>query len=171
MLVSSVIVEDGVDGFARGDLALNCVEKANELLASMALHVAADHGSIEDVHWPQTRWSCRAACSHGSRSSAALFHRQPGLGAVERLDLAVSSTLRTTACAGGIDIEADHVSQLADEFGILGKLELANAMGLQPMGAPDALERTDADAQRSFEQRFITTRHREEFSSLSSPPR
>ena len=47
MLVSSVIVEDGVDGFARGDLALNCVEKANELLVSMALHVAADHGSIE----------------------------------------------------------------------------------------------------------------------------
>jgi hypothetical protein len=30
--VSSVIVEDGVDGLARGDLTPNCVEKANELL-------------------------------------------------------------------------------------------------------------------------------------------
>ena len=35
MLVSSVIVEDGVDGLARGDLALNCVEKANKILVSM----------------------------------------------------------------------------------------------------------------------------------------
>ena len=37
--VSSVIVEDGVDGLARGDLTPNCVEKATELLVWMALHV------------------------------------------------------------------------------------------------------------------------------------
>jgi hypothetical protein len=100
MLVSSVIVEDGVDGLARGDLALNCVEKANELLVSMALHVAADHGSIEDVDGrSKAVVPCRLVMGH--RSGAALFHRQPGLGAVERLDLALFVDAGTTARAGG----------------------------------------------------------------------
>jgi hypothetical protein len=70
----------------------------------------------------------------GHRSGAALFHRQPGLGAVERLDLALFVDAEDDCVRRRIDIEADHVAQLADEFGVLGKLELANAMGLQPMG-------------------------------------
>jgi hypothetical protein len=148
MLVSSVIVEDGVDGLARGDLALNGVEKANELLVSMTLHVAADHGSIEDVHGRKQGGRAVPLVVMGHRSGAALFHRQPWLGAVERLDLALFVDAEDDCVRRWIDIEADHVAQLADEFGVLGKLELANAMGLQPMGAPDALDRTDADAGR-----------------------
>jgi hypothetical protein len=79
---------------------------------------------------------------------ASFFHRQPGLGAVERLDLALFVDAEDDCVRRRIQIEADHVAQLADEFGGLGKLELANAMGLQPMGASDALDRTDADAGR-----------------------
>ena len=124
MLVSSVVVEDGVDGLARGDLALNCVEKANELLVSMALHVAADHGSIEDVHGRKQGGRAVPLVVVGHRSGAALFHRQPGLGAVERLDLALFVDAEDDCVRRRIDIEADHVAQLADEFGVLGKLEM-----------------------------------------------
>ena len=88
MLVSRVIVEDGVDGLARGDLALNCVEQANELLMSMGLHVAADHGSIEDVHGRKQGGRAAPLVVMGHRSGAA----------------------------------ANHIPQLADEFGVLGKL-------------------------------------------------
>ena len=35
---------------ASGNLALDGVEEADELLRAMALHVAADHGSVEYVH-------------------------------------------------------------------------------------------------------------------------
>ena len=37
----------------------------------------------------------------GHRSGAALLHRQPGLGAVEGLDLALFIDEQITACAGG----------------------------------------------------------------------
>jgi hypothetical protein len=50
MFVGGVIVEDRVDGFSGGDLALDRIKKANELLVAMARHVAPDHGSVEDVH-------------------------------------------------------------------------------------------------------------------------
>src|SRR6516165_7383557 len=47
--VGGVVVEDGVDGLSGGGLALDGVEEADELLVAMALHVAADHGSVKDV--------------------------------------------------------------------------------------------------------------------------
>ena len=47
--MGGVIIEDGVDGFAGGNLALDSVEEADELLMAMALHVLADDGAIEDV--------------------------------------------------------------------------------------------------------------------------
>ena len=132
MLVSSVIVEDGVDGLASGDLALNCVEKANELLVSMALHVAADHGSIEDVHRRKQSRRPVPLVVVGHGSGAAFFDRQAGLGAVEGLDLALFVDREDDGMRRRIDIEADHVAQLVDEFGILGELELPNAVGCSP---------------------------------------
>src|ERR1700679_2014906 len=50
------------------------------------------------------------------------------------------------ACAGRIEIEPDYVSQFFDEFGIVGKLELAHSMRLETVRAPDPLDRTDAEA-------------------------
>src|ERR1039458_10393922 len=68
VFVGGVIVEDRVDGLAGGNLAFDRVEKADELLMAMALHVAADHSSIEDVHGGE----------QASRSvSAATFENRP----------------------------------------------------------------------------------------------
>jgi hypothetical protein len=47
MLVGGVVVQDRVDRLAGGDFALDGVEEADELLMPMALHVAADDGSVE----------------------------------------------------------------------------------------------------------------------------
>ena len=49
MLVDGVIVDDGVDDFAGGDMRFDGIEKANELLMAMALHVAADDRSVEHI--------------------------------------------------------------------------------------------------------------------------
>jgi hypothetical protein len=78
--------------------------------------------------------------------SAALFQRQAGLGAVERLDLALFVNGQHNGVGWRIDVEADNVAQLGDELGILGELELAHPMRLEPMGAPDALNRADRNA-------------------------
>jgi hypothetical protein len=50
MLMDGAIVDDGVDRLARGNLLLNDIEEAKELLMAMTLHVAADHLAVENVH-------------------------------------------------------------------------------------------------------------------------
>ena len=49
VLVGRIIVDDGMDHFPPGDLLLDRVEEADELLVAMMLHVAANDGAIEDV--------------------------------------------------------------------------------------------------------------------------
>ena len=49
MFVGRIVVDDGVDGLSRRDLRLDGVEKADELLVPVALHVAADNSAVEDV--------------------------------------------------------------------------------------------------------------------------
>ena len=50
MLVGRIVIYDGGRiTFPAGDLLLDRVKEANELLVTMALHVAADDGAVEDV--------------------------------------------------------------------------------------------------------------------------
>src|SRR5579863_5518835 len=49
VLVGGVVVEDDVDSLAGGHLRFDQIEKADEFLVAMPLHVAADHGSVEHV--------------------------------------------------------------------------------------------------------------------------
>ena len=49
MFVSGIVVDDGMDRLAFGDLSVDEIEEANELLVPMALHVAADDGAVEDI--------------------------------------------------------------------------------------------------------------------------
>ena len=47
MLVGGVVVEDHVDRLAGGCPRFDQIEKADEFLVTMPLHVAADHGPVE----------------------------------------------------------------------------------------------------------------------------
>ena len=49
VLVGGIVVEDDVDGLAGWDLALDGVQKADELLMPVALHAAADDLALQDV--------------------------------------------------------------------------------------------------------------------------
>ena len=87
--------------FPTGDLLLDDIEEANELLMAMALHVAADHRAVEDVHRGEQRRRAVALIVMRHGSGAALLQRQSGLCAVKRLNLALFVDDRTMACAGG----------------------------------------------------------------------
>jgi hypothetical protein len=52
------------------------------------------------------------------------------------------------ACAGRIDIEPDDIAQFVDEARVVGQFELSDAMRLEPVRAPDALNRTHAEPRR-----------------------
>ena len=82
----------------------------------------------------------------GHGSGAALLERQAGLHSVERLDLAFFVDAEHDGVRRRINIEPDDVAQFVDELRVLGQLELPDPMRLEPMGAPDALHGTDADA-------------------------
>jgi hypothetical protein len=114
----------------------------------VALHAAADDLALEHVECGE---QCRHAVApvavrHGS--AAFGLQRQPGLGPVECLDLALLVDREHDRVRRGIDIEADYVAQLGGEMRVVRELELAHAVRLQPVRPPDALHRTDADRGR-----------------------
>jgi hypothetical protein len=148
MLVGGVVVEDRVDRLAGGNFALDGVEETDELLMPVALHVLADHGSVEHVHRRKQGRRPVSLVVVGHGSGSALLERQAGLRSVERLDLALFVDGEDDGVRRRIDVEPDDVAQLVDEGGVVGSLELPDPMRLEPVSAPDALNGAGADAGR-----------------------
>ena len=146
MLMDGVVVEDNVDQLAGRNLRFNGVEEADELLMTVTLHVAADDRTVEDVERSDQGRGAVALVVVGHGSGATLLHRQAGLSAVERLDLALLVNRKHDGVRRRIDIEPDDITQLGDKIRIIGQLELAHPMWLKPVGAPDALDGAEADA-------------------------
>src|SRR5262245_27430225 len=76
MLVGRIVVDDGVDHLSHGDLRLDRIEEADELLVAMALHVAANDGPIEDVEGCEQRGGAVTFVIVRHRPGAARLHRQ-----------------------------------------------------------------------------------------------
>ena len=132
MLVGGVVVDNGVNGLSGRNLLLDDIEKSDEFLLAMTLHVATDHRAVEDVHRGE---QCRRAVplvvvGHGSR--ATLLQRQSGLSAFQRLYLALFIKPQDDGVGGRIDIEPDDVAQFVDKARVVGKLELTNPVRLEP---------------------------------------
>ena len=101
VLVGGVVVEDDVDDLAGRHLGLDGVEEADELLMPVALHAAADDLALEHVERGEQGRRAVALVVVGHGAAAALLQRQAGLGAVERLDLALLVDRQHDAWAGG----------------------------------------------------------------------
>src|SRR6266480_6364894 len=89
VLVSGVVVNDRVDRLSLGKVRVDVIEKAEELLMPVALHVATDDGAVENVEGGEQGGCAVAFVVVGHRPGAARLHRQSRLGAVEGLDLAL----------------------------------------------------------------------------------
>lgn len=84
-----IIVEDDVDSLVSGHLGFDRVQEPDELLMPVSLHVAADHGAIQDIErGEQGRGPVALVVVRNGRAATAL-QRQARLGPVERLDLAL----------------------------------------------------------------------------------
>src|SRR5436853_7789195 len=101
MLMRSVIVEDHMNDPADRDLCLNRVQEPDEFLVPMALHAAPNDLAVERVESGEQGSGAVSLIVMRHGAGAAPLQRQSGLGAVESLDLAFSSTDSTMACAGG----------------------------------------------------------------------
>ena len=113
-----------------------------------ALHAAADDLAFEDIQGGEHGGGAVALVIVGHGGATSFLHRQTGLGAIEGLDLALLVEAEHHSVGGWIDIEADHLFELLGEFGIVGELERAHPVGLQPVPLPDAPHRGGADPHR-----------------------
>ena len=80
-------------------MAVDGVEKANELLMPVAAHALADDLAVEDVEGGEQGRGAMALIIVGHRAATAALHWQPRLGAVERLNLAHRPTAPARARA------------------------------------------------------------------------
>jgi len=109
-------------------------------------HAAPDHGAVQRVQRGEQRRGAVALVIVRHRPTLAGLQRQAGLGAVERLDLALLVDRQHHRVAGRIHVEPDDVLHLGGERGIGGALEGAQPMRLEAVGLPDALHGAQADA-------------------------
>lgn len=80
VLVSGIVVEDDVDQPAGRDVALEGIEEADELLMPVALHVACEHRSGQDIERGEQGGGAVALVIMGHGGAAALLQRQSGCG-------------------------------------------------------------------------------------------
>ena len=118
MLMGGVVVEDDMDGLVFGDLGVDHVEEADELLVPVALHVAPNHGSVEDIQGGEQRRGSIAFVIVGHGAKTPFLHRQARLAAVERLDLAFLIDRQNDGMSGRINIKTNDIAQFSDEVGI-----------------------------------------------------
>ena len=124
----------------------------------MALHVAADDGAVEHIERGEERGRAVTFVVVGHRREPPRLHRQARLGSVERLDLRLLINAEDDGVGRRIDprvrpvagprtgSQADDVLHLVGERRIVGQLERPEPMWPKLVGTPDALDRTDGDA-------------------------
>ena len=148
VLVGGIVVDHGVNHLPGRHRGLDLVEEADELLMPVALHVAADHRAVQHVQRGEQRRRAVPDVVVGHRPGPSLLHRQAGLGAVERLDLALFVDRQHDGMGGRIDVEAHDIAELLGELRVVGELERLHPVRRQAVGLPDALHADGADAGR-----------------------
>ena len=119
MLLGGVVVENEVDDLTYRDLSLSRVEKADELLIAMALHVLADDRAVEHVTGVEQRCLAVSYVVVCHCSGAAFLDRQPRLAAVEGLYLAFLVETEHDCVRRRVDVEPDDIAQLGDELRVV----------------------------------------------------
>jgi len=101
VLERAVIIGDHEQFLIRWGVLIRKVEKFQRFLVGVAGHASARHFVLQDAERRKQGRCLVALVIVRHRLEAAGLERQPRLRAVENLNLAFSSTERTTACAGG----------------------------------------------------------------------
>lgn len=139
-LVGGVVVEDQVQVEVGRGLPVDQPQEADELGGTMAEHALTDDGARLHVERGEQRRRAMPLVVVGHGRTPAALHRQPQLGAVEGLDLALLVHGQHQGSLGRVDVEPDDVADLLDELRVVRELEGLNPVRLQAVPAPDAMD-------------------------------
>ena len=137
MFVGGVVVGDGMDNPAGPDRTLDGAEELDELLVGVARHAAADDRPVEDVEAGEQGGGAVALIIMGHGAAFAGFHRQAGLGAVERLDLRFLVDRDDDGMNGRVHVVANDIFDLFSKSRVGGGLEGADPVRLKMVCLPE----------------------------------
>ena len=100
------------------DVALEAVEKAQKLLVPVTLIAVADDFTSE--HIERRKQSSRSVpfVIVGHATATSFLQRQPGLGALQGLNLALLVYAKHNRLLGRIQVQTHHVGEFLGEFRI-----------------------------------------------------
>src|SRR5207237_2606766 len=130
-----------VDRFVGRHFAFDGIEKADEFLMPAALHTAPDDLAFKDIEGGEQGGGAVALVIVGHGGTTPLLHWQPGLSAVERLDLAFLVDAEDHGMGRWIDVEANDLLEFVVGLGVVGDLDRAHRIALEPVPLPNAPER------------------------------
>ena len=148
VLMGSVVIEDDMDRLVCRNLGINNVQKADELLMPVALHVASDDCPIENIQGREQGAGSVSLIVVRHRAEMPLFMGKAGW--VRSRAWIWLSRRRTGRWRGQVDRRRGQQHRATcRQIGIVGELVLSAAVGLQAMGTPNTANRA-----------FTDTRHR-----------
>ena len=89
VFVGGIVVDDKVELFVGGRLAIDEAQELQPFLMAMTLHASGHHTAVEGVESGKQRGGSMPLVIMRHRMGTALFHGQTGLGTVKSLDLAL----------------------------------------------------------------------------------
>src|SRR5271166_122504 len=104
---------------------------------AVALHALPDHRPGGDIEGGEQRGRAMALIIMGHSAGAALLDRQPRLGAVECLDLALLVDAQHHRLVRRTQVEADDVLDFLDKSLVIRQLKTAHQMRLEPVCVPN----------------------------------
>lgn len=157
MLVSRTVVSDEVDLSRRRRLPVQELQERQPLLVVVPRHARADNLTRGDVECGKQRRRPIpfVVVRHGS--AAAALEGQPGLGTVERLDLALLVRRKDDRVLRRMKAQPNDCFELLGEERVVAHLERPEEMRLEAVGPPDPADSRLADAHLSPRLRIFSS--------------
>jgi len=141
MLVGAVIVDDEMEIITGGSVGIDFTQESDKLLMPVAWHTIADYLSVEHTQGSEQGGGAVALVIVSHRPAASLLHRQPGLCAVQSLDLAFLIDAKNQGFIGRIQIKADDIREFLHEILVSAELEGFDQVGFEIMSFPYSANR------------------------------
>ena len=140
VLVGAIVVDDEVDVEVRRHVGIDVLEEAQELLVAVSRPALGEDPAGGNIQGSEEGGGAVADVAVRDAFDVAQPERQEGLGALQRLGLALLVDAQHRGMVGRMEVEADDVADLLDEEGIGGKLEVLLPVGLEVERGPEALD-------------------------------